>query len=440
MTAEKLEQLEQRLADAQIVYNKLLKEQQTLQSRIREARKGRDNMNDMIVEFESRRRDATDSIRQDTLDKELAIYRQIFDGFESNIKEILPRLTDISERGIEARAKCHSLSREVARERVVLDQQLAQERKQQEELERHRETEAQKLREQQREELERRRETEAQGRREVLVVELKRQLQDYKDQRSALYQVKDILTAVDKGNREYFIDITLTKQIVSYIESGNSESVLSHIDANKHLFPGVHMQSTLNKVAITLLDFVDAEQNLSSQSTKDVVEILSAHKEHPRGKAYAAKIEQLYAAIEGMSKFGQGLSNTHEQKVITELAMKLRHDVDRFVRQHETTPPDVDASKKFTERFKIRLHSEDSLMSKYEDRWLVILANIAAALTVIGAALLIHTKVKTGATPLFFSATQKQTERAKVEKTLDSGMAEQGPAEDGGHKAPDATI
>ena len=250
-----------------------------------------------------------------------------------------------------------------------------------------------------------------------LVITLQKTLDSYQEERDSRYGPKDTFAKSDKNHRAQFI-IELKNKLNEYEQSNDHTAVLDYINLNMSRFPGVHLQSTLNKVAITLLDFAEPQLRLAQESDKEISAILNAHKTTKNGLDFATRIEKLYQAIEDMRAFGAGLSNSHENHVITDLATRLTADVDYFVRQHETKLPNQKARQEFTARFETRLHSEDSLMSRYTNRWLVILANIAAILTGIGAALLIHTKVKTGATPLFFSETEKQRKAAKIESAL----------------------
>lgn len=271
-----------------------------------------------------------------------------------------------------------------------------------------------------------------------LVTALQNTLDSYQEDRDARYGTKDTFAKSDKNQRTQFI-IELKQKLNEYGQSNDHAAVLDYINKNKSRFPGVHLQSTLNKVAITLLDFAEPQLRVAQESDKEISAILNAHKTTKNGLDYATRIEKLYQAIEDMRTFGVGLSNAHENQVITDLATRLTADVDYFVRQHETKLPNLKARQEFTARFETRLHSEDSLMSRYANRWLVILANIAAILTVIGAALLIHDKVKNRATTLFFSGTEKQKQAAKVESALNlTDGLEDDSAENGDSPAPAA--
>ncbi len=247
---------------------------------------------------------------------------------------------------------------------------------------------------------------------QALARDLKNLLKTYQTKRNKQYRVKDALTGKDKERREQFVeDINL--KLDNYAEKGLQEDFLNVICSSRDQFPGINLQTTLNKIIVELLNSTSL---VNADSDKAFAEYFLTT---TTNKAYKDKTEELHKKIEAMSTYGSTLPKEEERMGVKELAKMLHQDLNSFVAQHAKKPWTIEDYNKFEIKFKARLHSQDDLMNKHTHNWKFIIVNILAALALIPLAVkLIHSKLTENRATFFFDKTDKQRERDKVEQGL----------------------
>ncbi len=223
----------------------------------------------------------------------------------------------------------------------------------------------------------------------TLVDLLKAHLDHYSAERNNTYQIKDKLISSDKENRDMFI-ASFYAMLNEYGAKGESKAVLDYIIENRSKFPGTKLQTTLNRMIVTLLD---AERPIDPTATLKYAEtILVRH----QNQDYKSCMRELYKQINIMRIFANRLPQ-EERKVVSTLANALKQDVTDFICQNAYSPPNEDSYKNFSMKLKARLHSQDDVIRN--PRWLSIAKNIAFTLFTVGIALgikLAHSKITTG--------------------------------------------
>jgi hypothetical protein len=205
----------------------------------------------------------------------------------------------------------------------------------------------------------------------------------------------------------------LVKLLDDYKLDGANENLLKTIEDYKSKFPGEGFSSTLNKMAVKLIDAEDP-------GFDDAVDIKALLEVHPH-KEYIRQIAELYTSLDAMKNFADQLKNSKEQTVVSNLTEALRNDLDRFVSQHPKNVPSEESYLNFKYKFTLRLHSEDKLMHKHEHIWKPIVKNILIAIFTLGIVLgiqLIASKVATGKARFFGEKTDKERFRNDIEEVI----------------------
>ncbi|WP_233491396.1 hypothetical protein [Legionella drancourtii] len=224
-------------------------------------------------------------------------------------------------------------------------------------------------------------------------MELKRLLNNYKEARAEKYHVKDAFTSADKKARETFIT-TMNTLFDAYETSGTSHKLLATIAEHHVKFPGINLQSTLNKITIKLMDAEPVHHS------EEVIKLEAMHKDQQ-------KLDALYNGLDKMLAFAKNLADKKEQDIVSRLAGELRQDLDCFVKKE----PNEAAYQHFKTKFKARLHSEDSSMSKHEQLWKPIVTNLLIALFSLGTLIgiqVVQSKITSGCVRFFAAETAKQ--------------------------------
>ncbi len=259
----------------------------------------------------------------------------------------------------------------------------------------------------------------------TLANELKALLATYQTDRNARYQIKDKLTAKDKENREQFVTYFNTV-LNNYSENGRNEEVLDCIENNRAQYPGIHFQTTLNKIVVTL---ADAQRDVTLlEKSKDRGEVSAILDNLPREDAeYVKQIKTLRTNILTMGPYANKLPGK-ESAIVKGLKDELIQDLDYFICQHDKSAPPEKDFNDFSKTFKARLHSQDDVMNKTHT-WKFVVANLLAALTVIPLAIkLIHSKVTEKRIAFFFEKTDEQKKNDEIEKGLDD-LKTKGPSQ-----------
>jgi hypothetical protein len=270
------------------------------------------------------------------------------------------------------------------------------------------------LKVQQEAELKTQQETELNAQQETrasLVVELKRLLNNYKEARAEKYHVKDAFASTDKKARETFVT-TMNALFDAYETSGTSNELLATMAEHRLKFPGIDLQSTLNKITIKLMDADPVHHS------EEVIVLEAQHKDQQ-------KLDALYNGLNKMVAFAKDLTDKKEQDIVSRLAGELRQDLDCFVKKE----PSEAAYQHFKTKFKARLHSEDSIMSKHEHLWKPIVANLLIALFSLGTLIgiqVVQSKITSGCVRFFATETAKQKMINQVEELASTLSAPQG--------------
>ncbi len=192
-----------------------------------------------------------------------------------------------------------------------------------------------------------------------------------------VYQRPDLLQTVFSGQGYWLgvlhIVVNLKEGLVNAPKGFKLETSEMMSSAPGFAFQPVRLIYKPNLINITTQE---------SEESQNVAKILLAQK-NTHGD-YVDQIINLYNEITTMDHFAQTLADANEQKVISNLSYELRKDVDRFVKQHPTLLPTKKSYDNFKAKFSARLHSEDTLMSKHEHLWKVIVKNILIALLTLG--------------------------------------------------------
>ena len=163
----------------------------------------------------------------------------------------------------------------------------------------------------------------------------------------------------------------------------------------------------LIKQNANLLEDENGETALSIAQKNGAQEIIELLLTNPRYK--------LFATIDSLKKYGVLLKNQGASKgqIAIDLAADLKLQADLFFKK-AAMPGEFKA---FQDEFSLLLNSKNQEMSEYRTCWSTIIANIAIALTGIGALLLvgqlIYTQVTLGR-PLFFLQKNQTTSEEMV--------------------------
>lgn len=125
--------------------------------------------------------------------------------------------------------------------------------------------------------------------------------------------------------------------------------------------------------------------------------------------------DQLFATLRSLKEYGLLLKSQGVSKgqIAIDLAADLKLQADVYF-QKEAMPTDL---KQFQDKFSLLLNSKNREMSEYRTSWSTIIANIAIALTGIGALFLVGQLIYSTATqgrPLFFFQKNQTTSEEKV--------------------------
>jgi hypothetical protein len=241
-------------------------------------------------------------------------------------------------------------------------------------------------------------------------------LDKYLTQRNQKYKVKDALSSSDKDARVEFVE-QLKGELALFNNSGDSTKLRNFIDTNISRFPGIHLQSLLNKIWITTIDLdrkipvnyysvaPEVSAELLHKSALEKLRLLSVPDD------YLANLRSLYKQINDMRQYAV-ITN----QIASDLADKLQNDVDRFVIANGDKLPSTEAYQQFKKEFLVRLHSEDSAMSQHRASWKPIIVNIA--LSVATLCKIIYSKATTGCCSFFFDKTERQKKIGAIEESV----------------------
>lgn len=134
--------------------------------------------------------------------------------------------------------------------------------------------------------------------------------------------------------------------------------------------------------------------------------------------------DRLFAAIKAMRDDGEKLIGGKTKRdrecgrVAIELADHLKSEADTFYNKNYS----ADKVPEFKKNFKVLLHSQDDIMTHHRAKWKVIVANIALAMTVVGAialaARVAKQKIQGKSPSLFFSKTNREQHIKKISKAI----------------------
>lgn len=224
-----------------------------------------------------------------------------------------------------------------------------------------------------------------------LAIEIEILLEGYEQERNERLslKLKDKLTSADKKERHEFI-MTL-KQLSS--PDLDEPTIHYSIEKNINRFPGVHLQTTLHKITLKLLEknlredyFTDGDRNSAART------ILNSQHKIVEAQPYVLNINTLYQAIETMGAYGDNkLSDSSEKDTVRNLTFALRNDLDNFVtNSYDQKKPQKLPSKAAFNTFKAiflaRLHSEDDVMSE-KVKWGSFTLNLFLGIISLGAIL-----------------------------------------------------
>lgn len=235
-------------------------------------------------------------------------------------------------------------------------------------------------------------------------------LKDYIEERNNRFLFKDLLSSGDKKAREDYIKYV--SDACRYVHSGKM-GVVEVLETGVTKFQGVHFQTTLHRL---ILEFVEPtpDEDYADQAQEILEKQELAYPE------YVAQMKALDLSIQSMHEFGEDLREI-ESETLSTLATELKKDLDYFIAQHRTQPPDPLALKQFKTKFKSRLHSQDIIMCQQEN-WNSFALNLFLAVISVGLALLaqaIYSKWTTGQCSFFARGTEKQEYRDGVDCSLD---------------------
>ncbi len=136
---------------------------------------------------------------------------------------------------------------------------------------------------------------------------------------------------------------------------------------------------------------------------------------------YPEKLETLITSIRTMHAYGRKIDREDAAK--GKIAMLLAVDLFREAKNHFELDDEEQADDKqlFIQRFTKKLHLHDDVMSEHRKYWKVIVANIAAALTVVGLLVISVNLFATG--QLLFSTPKSVRNIAAVEEEFDKSMS-----------------
>ncbi len=243
---------------------------------------------------------------------------------------------------------------------------------------------------------------------ETSVAQLMYTLTEYLTQRDNRLSIKlkDNVTSSDKDARTAFVN-ELNALLQKYRNENTietNEEVLELIDQKGKDFPGVHLQTALNRIKLELLEAREEQEELVEA---DIGVILLNHPD----ERFATSITKLFEKIDDMKRYGTSLP-ANDQGMVLRLTKKLKNDVFQLVNANPLHAPTHEKFKQFEQKFTARLHTEDVAMSKHTG-WGAFLKNLLAAIVTVGIALgvkLAYSKHTTGVVSFFADKTGKQSQ------------------------------
>ena len=210
-------------------------------------------------------------------------------------------------------------------------------------------------------------------------------LNAYKNTLLADTSMFDFIITNDKLAR-----ITLLDQVIdslsNYAQSAEYENLLLIIRSHISDFKGVHLQSRLNKITATVLDFEQGLLEPESIALRDLenqqaAECLNQIK--PQNTAYVDSINKLHEKINILRRYGETLiqKQSPSGSLVVQLADQLKRNTNHFIINHGGQVPSSPEYQAFREQFTARLHSEDDILSKDKSGFGRIVANIAFVLS-----------------------------------------------------------
>jgi|GEM_PF-4824196 len=263
-------------------------------------------------------------------------------------------------------------------------------------------------------------------------------LERYQGTRHQQYQFKDAVFSADRRRREDFITL-LGQDLDAYDRSGNSQALLTRIQAGVEQFPGIHFRSLLNKIAsdvrdadrrkptnYALLPIVDPNAHVERAQILARI-IFSPEDDDVYNDDQLPQIMALHFQLSQVRNYTRDLECTAAiRNAINNLTDKLHDDLAEFVIRHRKVLPSEAEYNAFKSRFTERLHSEDALLHQQDNSWKMNIANLLIGVLSLGVALLarvVYSNWKHGYTRLFFDKTEEQMQFEAVEERLNNWTA-----------------
>lgn len=180
-------------------------------------------------------------------------------------------------------------------------------------------------------------------------------------------------------------------------------------------------------------NLAELERKIRSVAKIDVNATPAVKTEIVVPESYKQAQMQLDAAIMEMAHYAIDIYQDGNKKsqpmgaATLDLALELAGMKNEFFRDAAKVNS-VDEFKKFEAKFTKVLHSRDDIMNEHRARWKVIVANIAIALTGIGAFILLGRAVAscvTGKPIMFFAHTNRRRQLDRIEKSMGMMAGEQ---------------
>ncbi|KTD08166.1 hypothetical protein [Legionella jamestowniensis] len=257
--------------------------------------------------------------------------------------------------------------------------------------------------------------TKAQIDRKELVAIFTKEAKDYLANRAKKYLVKDSLTSRDAFLRKQFLEELTNKGQNHYVKTGDSTTLLNYIYENRVNFPGLTMQSLINRFIVKIKELDGPVYAYQSTTHGQALEKLSS-----ASTSFQRAVKHLYAQLEVLKTHGSKIGG-EKGDIAHNLADKLGRKVDIFILQKDDKNARYSDFQKFHSDFIECLHSYDDVMSKHRSFWKPFLLNIAAALFTVGIALgvkLMSSKLLAGHASFF-----GETKRFQHVQNLDEAVS-----------------
>lgn len=175
---------------------------------------------------------------------------------------------------------------------------------------------------------------------------------------------------LDSGRVAYILE--LQRLLLAAAKDRKCETVMRSLKVGVRAYSGTRFGQLLNQMIVDILDFTRCGHNPNNEPLPLHNDAVRRSKEigDERSKRTFAKI---YRNLAEMQEFARKELQGEQAKVVEQLAIKLRVDLDRFILKHE--PGDKISSKeykRFKDTFNARLHTQDLIIKQYMPLWAIV--------------------------------------------------------------------